>query len=39
MRLSPVEVYAMFHRQARGATAMRAVLDYLAAELPPSLGQ
>jgi DNA-binding transcriptional LysR family regulator len=39
MRLSPVEVYALFHGEARGATAMRAVLDYLATELPLRIGK
>jgi DNA-binding transcriptional LysR family regulator len=37
MKLSSLDVYAIFHAQSRGATAMRAVLDYLAAELPASL--
>jgi len=37
MKLPPLDVYAIFHIQGRGATAMRAVLDYLAAELPAKL--
>ena len=37
MRLSPLDVYTIIHTHARGATAMRAVLDYLARELPASL--
>jgi DNA-binding transcriptional LysR family regulator len=39
MKLSSLDVYAIFHAQSRGATAMRAVLDYLAAELPASLAK
>jgi DNA-binding transcriptional LysR family regulator len=37
--LSPVEVYGLFHTQARGATVVRAVLDYLASELQASPGK
>jgi DNA-binding transcriptional LysR family regulator len=32
-KLSPVEVYGLFHSQVRGATAVRTVLDYLASGL------
>ena len=37
MRLAPLDVHTLFLTQARGATAMRAVLGHLAAELPASL--
>jgi DNA-binding transcriptional LysR family regulator len=39
MKLPPLVVYALFHTRSRGATAMRAVLDYLAVELPACLEQ
>lgn len=32
-KLAPLDVYGLFHTQARGATAVGAVLDYLSSEL------
>jgi DNA-binding transcriptional LysR family regulator len=34
VKLQEVEVYALFHRDSRGSTAIRAVIDHLAKELP-----
>lgn len=34
MTLLPVDVYGLFHTRARSASAVRAVLDYFASELP-----
>ncbi len=33
--MSSAEIFGLFHAQARGAGAIRAVLDYFAAELAP----
>lgn len=37
MKMAPLDVHTLFHTRARGATAMRAVLQYLATELPANL--
>jgi DNA-binding transcriptional LysR family regulator len=37
-KLSPVDVYGLFHAHARGASAVRTVLDHLASKLGASLG-
>jgi DNA-binding transcriptional LysR family regulator len=37
-KLPPVEVYALFHTHARGATAVRTVIDYFARKLAASVG-